>query len=334
MSRFKLYLLFSIPLVAAGCFKDDTPVEPYIGTVTTIKNHIEKYQSYYDFETNSVASYNTRDSWSLGFACGDNEFTICTNSGNNWFILNTGQININASINYPKKSIWSYDDQSLFPDSTAVKDWIAISANDTNYTNNVYLLGKYSGTAYSSIYRIKFLKVTREEYVIYYQTDTIESTGKTVIIQKNPIKTFIYYSFSEDAIKDIEPEKSTWDIVFGSYYDLVTELGVTAPYLVRGVLINQNGTVACIDSTESFESINAEKISTLNLSDKRNTIGYNWKSVTINETSNTATYTINLLYNYIIQTQEGNYFKMRFLSYTLDGENGYPSFVAEKITMP
>jgi hypothetical protein len=325
-----IYIIPFITIFIVSCFKEDEPLQPYPGEVSTIENHIEKFQSYYDFESDSVSCYHRSDEWTLGFGCGENELLISTNSGNNWFIYNTKQSDLNATIDYPYNKIWDYDLQKFFPTYTAISNWVNISDNDTTFTGIVFLLGKFNGSTYSDIYRLKILKADKHEYVFCYQSEYLAEQSDTFAVQKSPSKNFVYFSFTDFAVKDLEPEKSTYDIVFGPYYDSVTQIGVTAPYLVRGVLLNY-GSVAAIDSITDFKSINTNDFSSSDFFSQRNFIGYNWKNVLIDQSASSASYSVRSDYNYMIKTQEGNYFKFRFVSYSLNGENGYPSFEVEKI---
>jgi hypothetical protein len=175
------------------------------------------------------------------------------------------------------------------------------------------------------------LKATNRKYVFCLRAELSSETPDTIIVQKLPEKNFVYYSFDDFTVKDLEPAKTAYDIVFGPYYDTVTQLGVNAPYLVRGVLLN-SGSSASSYNTKAFEAINEADVQQIDFSSQRNFIGFSWKEVIIDQSTNSATYTIRSNYNYVIKTPEDNYFKFHFLSYTLNGENGYPSFEVERIS--
>jgi len=326
-----VYGFIIVSILTTSCFEEDEPLQPYSGKLTTIKNHIEYYQSYYDFETDSILGYHNSDAWTLGFGCSENDLLVSTNSGSNWFVYNTQQPDFNTQLSFPQKTIWKYDKQLFFPDSLAIENWISVSGIDTTYTGNVYLIGKFIGTGYSKIFRIKILKVTNQKYVFCFRAESSSETPDTIIVQKLPEKNFVYYSFDDFSVKDLEPTKTAYDIVFGPYYDTVTQLGVNAPYLVRGVLLN-SGSSASSYNTKAFEAINEADVQQMDFSSQRNFVGFSWKEVIIDQSTNSATYTIRPNYNYVIKTPEDNYFKFHFLSYTLNGENGYPSFEAERIS--
>lgn len=327
-------VLSLLAILVASCFEKDEPLAPYQGKVTIITHQIEQYTSYFDFETNSIVDWHPSNSWDLGFSCGAESLSILTNSGAHWFLYNTLQSDIKAEVQYPIKTIWGYDKQSFYPDSTAASGWITLNNTDTSYSNQVYLLGNFSGSSYSEVYRIKFLQVNSLKYTFCYSPYNAPESIDTITIQKNSNRNFVYYYFKSAQIVDVEPDIHSYDLIFCPYYAVVTELGVTAPYLVRGVFLNNTATQATIDSVTSYENITNSMISSYKLSSQRDAIGFNWKNVTVNTSSGTAGYQINPTYNYIIKTSEGNYYKMRFLSYELNGENGYPAFEFKSLISP
>jgi hypothetical protein len=322
----RIFILFVIvsPFLNS-CFEKDQRVPPYPGVVTTIYANIENYQSYFDFKTGTVIKTNTADAWQLGFECGAGGWHILVNSGAQWLIYNTGQASLDNVTTPPLNANWRYDIQSDYPDSTAVGNWVVFEGTTPNYTKNVYKLGQYAGGGYANLKQLVFLAVTDTSFRFYYQ-DLNTGNSDTVTISKLDSVNYVYYSFAGKTQLNLEPDKSRYDIVFGPYYDLATEFGVTIPYLVRGVLLNVSQTKASVDSSEMYSQINSGSLGIINLLHQRDIIGYRWKEVNVNVSGGTGAYTIKSNYSYIIQTFGGNSFKMHFLGYTLDGNNGYPQF--------
>jgi hypothetical protein len=329
-----LQLLLLFPLLLASCFEEEKPYPAYEGTLTTIKNHIEYNQSFYDFEANTVVASFPSDAWSIGFSCGVHQFVVITNSGDHWFAFNSKQSDLWAEIIFPSNKRWDFDQQSYFPDSTAIDNWMSIRQTDTVFSGNVYLVGKYSGGAYSAIFRMKILEADSLHYTFCYASFTGNFQADTVTMPKLFNKNFVYYSFTDSVMLDPEPDKSSYDIVFGPFYDIATEMGITQPYLVRGALLNFYNVKACADSLHSYTSISADDLNAFKFTSRRNTIGFGWKEVAINPSSGTVSYIIRPEMNYLVNTVEGNYYKMRFLSYELNGETGYPSFELEELQTP
>ena len=62
------------------------------------------------------------------------------------------------------------------------------------------------------------------------------------------------------------------------------------------------------------------------------TIGHLWKSVYVNMETMESVYTCDTSRNHIIKTREGDYFKLRFLSfYNGLGEKGYTTIEFQKL---
>jgi hypothetical protein len=311
-------------LIMQACFKEDERVLPYPGITSTIPDSVQAYESFFDFESGEVISSFPINEWQLGFECGKNGWRIITNSGAGWFIYNTRQRIIPSGMEMPVNLAALYDVMHLWPDSTAVGHWVNTDNEPGAYTNFVYMMGKYTNGRFADRKEIQFLELTDTSYTFYYHD---EHVSDTVIIKKNDEFNFTYYSFDKQNQIQPEPEKSTFDLMFTSYYDLATLFGQTIPYRVGGALINVWQTQVALDSTFQFDDIDAATIPQLNFSSQRDIPGYRWKNVTVDITGGgTATYEVRTNYNYIFRTQEGNYFKLRFLSYTLDGRSGFPRF--------
>ena len=324
------YILLAL-LIMSSCFNEDEPLPPYEGNVTTVVDHIEYFQSYFDFESNKIVESFPADSWALGFSCNSNSSKIITNSGAGWFIHNTLDTGYIVSSPPSEKIIWQFDQQSYFPDSTAVGDIYEINNQDTSYSNHVYFLGKYIGGAYTQVYVVKFLHTDRQSFTIVIKDSSQLLEQDTLTINKKENKNFVYWHPEDQSTLDLEPEKTRYDLVFGPYYDIATQIGITAPYLVRGALLNISKTTAVLDTINSYYTNNAENISDFTFSQKRNTVGFEWKEVFIDQASGTASYKIRPNYSYLIKTGENNTYKFRFLTYKANGENGYPSFEFEQI---
>jgi hypothetical protein len=322
LHKYWVYIVL-LPFIIS-CFEKDKQISSYPGKVYTINDNIEKYQTYFDFETGNIIKVIPVDEWQLGFECGKDGWHILVNSGTQWLINNTQQTNMDSAFIGSVGDHWTYDKQYYFPDSTAVGNWV-IRGNSHEYTKNVYLLGKYSGSSYTDIKKLVFLDVNDSLYHFYY-SETDSSFRDTVEIRKADSVNFVYYSFNSRKPLYLEPNKSRYDLVFCPYYDLATEFGVTIPYLVRGVLLNTNNTKACLDSIEIYNNIDIASLDKFVLLDQRDVIGYRWKEVYVDVNSGTASYLVRKNYSYLIRTNEGHYFKMHFLSYTLNGSSGYPQF--------
>lgn len=318
-------LSLAVLLLLVSCFEKDEAVNPYPGEVFTIESNINEYLSYFNFETNEVKIVFALEDWQLAFEPDNEGWHILVNSGANWFILNTGQQDMGALYSDNEPANWHYDIQSRYPDSTAVGNWTFLQNDLREYTNEVYILGRLSANQYTQRKQIRFFYVDNEIYRFHYID---EETGiqDTVTITKNDSTAFVYYNFIGQNQLNPEPKKTQYDIVFCTYYDLATLFGVTIPYLVRGVLLNTSGVQAVCDSVTTYDQVRYETLGQYEFSGQRDVIGYRWKDVSVDINAGSAGYTVHRNMNYIVKTLEGNYYKMRFLSFSMDGESGFPQF--------
>jgi hypothetical protein len=319
------YILLFFSLTLFSCFEEDTAVPPWPGEVTTISENIEEYFSYFDLETGEVAVSYPADSWQIGFECGIEGWHIQINSGDSWFAWNSVQTDIESDIQPPDGVLWAYDKQSAYPDSTAVGDWIDNSGEVKIYTNHVYFLGKYISGNYYDVQRIKFFNVD-SDYYNFLVRDEESGLTDSVTMVKSDTCNFVYYNIFSKQQVYLEPRKEDFDIIFGPYYDLATQLGVTIPYLVRGTFLNPWKTTALLDSIKDYDQIVYETLNSYTFSRQKDVIGYRWKDISIDPVSGTAAYKVNPYYSYIIHTSSDSYYKLRFLSFSIDGVSGYPRF--------
>jgi len=92
-------------------------------------------------------------------------------------------------------------------------------------------------------------------------------------------------------------------------------------------MLNQADVVAALDTVNEFGAISYDSLSIYTFSSRQDYIGYEWKDVTVDVSSNTAVYQVKTENNYIIRDTEGFYYKLRFVSFYNDlGEKGYPVF--------
>jgi len=323
----KQILLWGFALILfTSCFEKDERVNPYPGEVAIIGDNINEFTSYFDFETGRVVAAHKSDKWQLGFEASPEGWHIIVNSGSGWFLMNTHQENMSAG----EDEVWRYDIQSSYPDSTAAGNWTGLINGRRTYTNDVYVLGRISSGRYIERKLLKFLFLDSMVYKFYF-TGEENNASDTITIEKIDSVNFVYFDFGSLAQYNPEPDKQSYDIIFSSYYDLATQFGITIPYLVRGALINTSGVTAAIDSVNPYPGICFENLDDYRLTNQRDVVGYRWKDVSVNPEEARADYTIRRNYSYIIKTIEGNFYKMRFLSFSLNGVSGHPVFEFEML---
>lgn len=310
------FMLALLPVLLVSCFEPDERVFPFPGNTTTITDSVQTNQSWFDLESGTVISSNSLTDWDMAFESDPSGWRVVINSGADWFIYNTGSDNFSTNVGMPSQIQGLYDIKELWPDSTATGDW--------RKHGHVYVFARYANGRFTDHKRIRFINYTADSYLFYYEDSLLTDS---VRISKDTATVFSYYSFTQKAQVFPEPNKSEYDLEFTSYYNLATLFGQTLPYKVGGVLQNAWNTSSAIDSINPFSNITPGTIPSLDFKTQRDIPGFNWKDVTVDITGGgTATYNVKTHYNYVIRTAQGNYFRLRFLSYTLDGRSGFPRF--------
>jgi hypothetical protein len=133
----------------------------------------------------------------------------------------------------------------------------------------------------------------------------------------------VYYSF-DNGVVEIEPGPSRWSLLFSKYTTMLfTNEGEAYPYLVTGVLLNPSGVTAILDTIHDFSAIELSDTLDLQLTLRRDVIGYEWKYYNFDD----AVYTIEPGMAYVIRDGNGLYYKLRFIDFYNDtGEKGQPKF--------
>ena len=324
--RNSIFLLFLI-VTFSGCFKEDTPIEPVLRNGIKIAHSIYDYQSFYDLSSDSIfTTPNTK--WDLAFESSATGWRVRINYSNLQGLYRTGSSDFGAESYVIDNKKWIYDASSGNPDSTAIGNWREVTGDGPQ----IYLLGTYDGVRYRPHRKLKFLSVNDTAYNFSFanmnNTDII-----SVTIKKDSGYNLVYYSLSKKDTVIVEPAKNRWDLLFTQYTTtLFTDAGVPTPYIVRGVYVNPNNVAVMLDTISSFADITAQNINLNKLSGVQDVIGYDWKSVEINQSANTANYAVRRNYSYLIRDTKGDFYKFRFLSYVNDSlKVGYPMFEKVKL---
>ncbi len=339
-----IFILFVLPLLLTSCFKDDERVTPYdrgskitsIIPMTSIEGNViglYKNQVYFNLQDSSVVSSNDKTSWDLAFDASENGYTIWLNTAN--FMLagetetsNLSEVNTAAGLNM------QFDPSSGNPDSTVLKTWILINENETTYSKKVFVIDRGYDEAGNLLgYRkIRFDSLANERY--YFTYSNLNNTGLTQgFVDKVPGYNKVYFSFESNAQVQPEPMQNTFDLLFTQYTTLLfTNEGDPYPYLVTGVLLNPFATEVAFDSTLLFDDIDLVAASNLIYTRQADRIGYNWKDVEGDVESGIVNYVVNPKWTYIISTQNGDLYKMRFVSfYNSQGVKGFPTIEYQRL---
>ncbi|MCS4433966.1 HmuY family protein [Aquiflexum gelatinilyticum] len=202
----------------------------------------------------------------------------------------------------------------------------AISSIDAE--NKVYILNR--GSSGADVRPWKKIRILEKDgkYVLQH-ADISSANFSSIEISKNPSLNLVYFSF-ESGIVTVEPEKQNWDFVWTagtSSTPFPQALNGTLAYYFQDLVYhNSYGGVSVVQVLESeigFENFTEQNLSNLTLnSENRLSIGSSWRS----GGGPTSAPSIRNDRYYILKDVKGNYYKIRFLALTKDGERGKPSF--------
>ncbi len=331
-----LIILIVLEVLVVSCFKEDIPVQPYIPPenveTVSLQSSIYTHQIYFDLSTGTITGENENSDWVLSFECAADGWHIRINSSDFWGVAPTGSTNFDSVFSDNPVYLWSFDASDGNPDSTAIDKWVDFNSGLAEYSNEVYLIGKYNGISYESVKKVQFFYV--DELIYKFKVgEPDESHADTVQVIKDDYFSFIHYSFLENKIMNLEPAKDEWDILFTQYSTILyTDEGVPTPYFVRGVLQNPYNIESALDTIVDFNGINYSYALMSIFSTKQDAIGHDWKDVNVDEGSNTAEYKVRPAYTYIIKDTHNDLYKFRFKSYfNTFGVKGFPSFEFSKL---
>ena len=329
--RWKVYIvLIFFVLAAVSCFEEDLAVPPYelpadVDTFS-VQNSIYDYQIYFDFSSGTAVSVNENSDWALSFENSDSGYHIRINSSDFWGLAPTGSTDITSVFTPSPDYIWKQDRSDGNPDSTAVGPWVSFDHGIPGYSREVYLLGKYDGIAYDLTKKVQFNSVDEDSYT-FLIGDPEESDPDTIEVFKDNNFSYTQFSVKDNSSIQLEPEKESWDILFQQYFTILyTDDSIAAPYYVRGVLLNSNQVEAALDTSINFLDVNYSNAIQNNFSSAQDIIGHDWKSVTVDEASNSAEYKVRPGYTYLVRDANDDLYKFRFKSFfNTSGIKGYPS---------
>ncbi len=323
MKSRNLYIALLI-LLLTSCLKKEIPVTALkpgnVETVTIEIGYPYLNQVYYDCETNTIVATNTKYDWDLAFECSTNGFHILLNNATGMLSAKCGNVPF-SSINSISGLTWEWDSQTGNLDSTALGNWQS--------TQNVYVLDRQfdeNGNHLGYI-KIQGISVNNQFYTLKY-ANLDGSNENTINIPKNNNLNFIHFSFNNGGmIKELEPEKNSWDLLFTNHQHKFSNLSL--PFVLTQVLSNKyNGVVVAEDNNNNFFKIILTDTVKYTFSNLWNEIGYDWKI----RNSADNSYTIDPNKSFLLKTTSGLYYKIRFIDfYNKNGSKGYPTFEIQKL---
>ena len=322
MSR--LSLLY-ICIFFISCERNEIAIEPHpMGEVELQQINMQSnysQQIFYNASENMVISSNTKIDWDLAFQSSANGSQIIINSSTFSQICELEEHLFEAPIFIIDDLIWKWDSPKGIYDGTAF--------NNTESSTTYILDRGYNIDGTQRGYRkIKIDSINNSSFFITYSE--LDNTGmQSIEIIKDSLANYQYFSFNNNNIVNIEPNKDNWDLVFTQYTHLFIDNFETPAYLVTGVLTNYlNNVMIAKDTINSFEEINLGLINAYTFSQYQDEVGYNWKIFDFE----TQSYSVRSEITYILKDVSNRYFKMHFIDFYNElGEKGYPKFEIQEL---
>ena len=322
-------LILVVVISVSSCFKEDEPITPHqsgsVETDTIPMTYNYRFQVYFRLDSGMVVSQNIKTESDLGFECSSGGWKIILNTADFMKAADLGIVPFGQAQDTAHVS-WKFDKSDGNSDSLAIGTWYKAVNGDTVSNNHVYAVdrGFDENANPLGIYQVIFDSLSSNKY--YFRFAAIDGGPVSYgIVEKDGSVNYLYYSFtSGGSLKRLEPSKDQYELHFTQYTTLLyTDLGEAYPYLVTGVLTNRNKVAVAIDTIHEFSSITLAQISEMTFLNTLDAIGYEWKSYDFES----GAYTVNNDKTYIIRSNSGLYYKLRFIGFYNDtGEKGYPVF--------
>jgi hypothetical protein len=323
----RILSLIVLSMAFHSCFKKDEMIPSHprgpVKTDTIAMTDTYKYQVYFDLASGKAISTNLKTESDLGFECSSKGWKIILNTSDFMKVADLGVIPFGQSHDTTGLK-WKFDKSDGNSDSLAFGNWYTILKGDTVSANHVYAIdrGMDQNGNPLGFYQLIFDSLKNGTY--YFRFARLNGLDiHSGAVTKDSSVNFRWYSFSSGgAVKNLEPSKDSYDLLFTQYTTLLfTDQGAAYPYLVTGVLLNRNGIEAIKDSIQDFNSVTLENVNAITLSSALDVIGYDWKKFDFNAGS----YTVRTGIFYVIRDKTGYLYKLRFIGfYNEKGEKGYP----------
>jgi hypothetical protein len=323
----RILSVFVLAVTMNSCFKKDEMIAVHprgsVKTDTIAMTDNYKYQVYFDLASGKAVSTNLKTESDVGFECSSMGWKIILNTSDFMKVSDLGVIPFGQSHDTTGLK-WKFDKSDGNPDSLAFGRWFNIQNGDTVSANHVYAIDRGLDPNGNPLGFMQLVFDSLKHGTYYFRFAGLNGLSiHSGAVTKDSSVNYIWYSFtSGGAVKNLEPPKNSYDLLFTQYSTLLyTSLGAAYPYIVTGVLLNRNGIEAIKDSILDFNAVTLGNVNTLPLSAAMDEIGYDWKTFNFNAGS----YTVRTGIFYIIRDKSGYLYKLRFIGfYNNKGDKGYP----------
>ena len=326
----KISLILSVVFSLSSCFKDvdtvklEKPFETLFQSQHNIYGNITYFKVYEGITTE--VSNKELGKWDLLFQSANEGDNVLINYSVSAKSITTGTLNFDEVDKSTVDKLFNEDWQFNDPAYSNIKDSLALKSWESG---EVYLV--YRGNAFppeKAYYKIQFLEKTSTSYTFKYAH--VEDTGsKTSTVTRSEGIVNKAFSFDDNKVVDFEPLIGDWDFFMSPYFGWYETLtaGEYSPYNLTGVMINNESGIEVaqvFDENIHYEDINLAMVSVFDFTDWKGAIGSTWKKI---PDSQNPIYHMDESKKYIFKMVDGNYYKLRFLSfYNDEGVKGFTSF--------
>jgi len=319
----KFKLSFSLLIVVGlfvSCKKGELPVPlPDKGDILTAQAVLSptyENQVYFNLSTGESVGTSHRSDWDLGFSCTQTPYII----------LNTAKVMLASRVD--GKTFNEITDISTIEENQETDrgsgniDSLAIKGG------SIFLIdrGRDNGV-HQGYFKLEISEHT-PQFFKGRVANIDGSNEQTITINKDNAYNFAFLKWHDtEAITTplVEPKKDTWDLVFTQFVHVFYEPSFMR-YSVVGCLTNPYQTKSLLVKEQSFNEINIVSAQNLTLSTDRDEIGHDWKQFVF--TPAPGVFLVDNTKNYVIETQEGLFYKLRFVDFydPSTGEKGTAVF--------
>lgn len=196
--------------------------------------------------------------------------------------------------------------------------------------------GTGGGTPRRDMIKAQFSLAENGDYQVKW-SKLGENNYQTATITKNEAFNFKYVSFDNGLLATAEPAKFNWDIVWGtSIYETPNGAAMSAYIFSDMVGVNYLSGVTTVEkkydneaaATEAFNTYSLAEAQAETFNNYRWAIGANWRQTAA---PGVTTAGVNKKRFYIVKDPQGNYYKLKFLSFSIEdgGTRGKPELKYE-----
>lgn len=352
-NKYSFYLLIVALIITtfSACRKEEKlyklqsyPVGLQSQLLNTNGSFAYSNQIYFSFATQKF--YSNEPQWDLAFSTNAADPKVIFNGAHNFNIADGIQkisgIDMNTTVELNKINKLKFDDPNGYIVDNAVGYWYdTISKTDSLLVPEkaIYVLKLDKDSFDTDVkkyikFKIKQFNKKNNTYKIEWgrlnQTSGFNYTTITCDLSRN----FMYLNFNAQGgfsmVNNEIVSNTDWDIVFKRYRQIIPDPFGTGmgPYIVNSaVLLNPKNTSAVeLTSKPKWDEVNLNYAKQQTLTNKLNCIGYDYKTYD----ATAGRYTVDPNRIWILKDQNGNYFKLKFISYyNSSGQAGYPMLAWE-----